>query len=275
MDGASAATSSGFANLSCGVWNFYLEYILWVFRIVYLILALDLLFERWQHIWHLLTKWLISTQELLNNSERIFKHYYVLFYWSGFSMQYFKQIYDLKFSDFLTDCTQTLQGNCCGLSIYLKLLHSTGGVSSRRLHHHAGLLLSQSSSLSSQSSLLGGELTGSWWHPSAPCACLLWHSIGSCCGSGQLDPSRKWSEKTKLFLEAASGGLIWVSISLCSNCLSILFLLQLFNQPNIATHIKPQHKLMRLRENVKFVSGERPTILSDSYNNTELFGRSR
>ena len=41
-------------------------------------------------------------------------------------------------------------------------------------------------------------------------------------------------------------------MSLCYNCLAVFFLLQLFNQPNIATNKTIQHKLMRLKENNKF-----------------------
>ena len=108
------------------------------------------------------------------------------------------------FGDILTNCTATLQGNCCGLSIYLKLLHSAGRIRCCCLHHDPGLLLGQGGSLSSEGGLLAGELTCSWWHPVAAIVCLLWHPIGSSCCSRQLNPSRQRPEKDKLFLEAAS-----------------------------------------------------------------------
>ena len=53
-------------------------------------------------------------------------------------------------------------------------------------------------------------------------------------------------------------------------CLAVFFLLQLFNQPNIATNKTIQHKLMRLKESSYFFI----SILSDSYN-AELYGGSR
>ena len=138
--------------------------------------------------WHLICFWKMAAHLTPFDKMAIFYSRTVEQFWNN--MNIIDVYQTVKFEgyfnmhgDILTDCTGTLQGNCCGLSIYLKLLHSTGRICSCCLHHDPGLLLCQGRSLSSQGSLLAGELAGSWWHPIAPIVCLLWHSIGGGCCS--------------------------------------------------------------------------------------------